>query len=216
MAKVTTTLESIEKLLQDKNQTIEESLQFLQEKRDQEVKFLKMFEAQEDTADKQANIARCKSEIAKLDEYIEKLKKRLETQENKQKLIDYKRSQQERRIKEAEVLEYFIIEVKKGIEYWQGKRSYLSLFKALRSHEVMASFILDAVNEYNDDLDYEGLYIKAVNLVKREYEEDIREEKEAESYKQKRRSERTKNALFYTGTLLAIDRWLTRRERRRY
>ena len=175
-----------------------------------------MFEAQEDTADKQANIARCKSEIAKLDEYIEKLKKRLETQENKQKLIDYKRSQQERRIKEAEVLEYFIIEVKKGIEYWQGKRSYLSLFKALRSHEVMASFILDAVNEYNDDLDYEGLYIKAVNLVKREYEEDIREEKEAESYKQKRRSERTKNALFYTGTLLAIDRWLTRRERRRY
>ena len=216
MAKVTTTLESIEKLLQDKNQTIEESLQFLQEKRDQEVKFLKMFEAQEDTADKQANIARCKSEIAKLDEYIEKLKKRLETQENKQKLIDYKRSQQERRIKEAEVLEYFINEVKKGIDYWQGKRSYLSLFKALRSHEVMASFILDAVNEYNDDLDYEGLYIKAVNLVKREYEEDIREEKEAESYKQKRRSERTKNALFYTGTLLAIDRWLTRRERRRY
>lgn len=216
MAKVTTTLESIEKLLQDKNQTIEESLQFLQEKRDQELKFLRAFEAQEDTADRQANIERCRGEIAKLDDYIERLKKRLETQESKQKLIDYKRSQQEKKQKEAEVLEYFIIEVKKGIDYWQGKRSISSLFKALRSHEVMASFIIDAVNEYTDDLDYEGLYIKAVNLVKREYEEEIKEEQEAESYKQKRRSERTKSALFYTGTLLAIDRWLTKRERRRY
>ena len=216
MAKVSTTLENIEKLLQDKNQTIEESLQFLQEKRNDEARFLRIFEAEEDTADKQANIARCKNEIKKLDNYIEKLKKRLETQENKQKLIDYKRSQQEKKQKEAEVLEYFIIEVKKGIDYWQGKRSISSLFKALRSHEVMASFIIDAVNSFTDDLDYEGLYIKAVNLVKREYEEEIREEQEAEAYKEKRRSERTKNALFYTGTLLAIDRWLTKKERRRY
>ncbi len=113
---------------------------------------------------------------------------------------------------ENKIFDYFISKIKNGIEYYVNDKkihSFESIFIAFKTKEVIDDFITKSYKEFPPEqyeVDYIGQYLKAVNKVKREYQGEI----ELEKIKRKNKQQKSKNMLFYTGTLLAIDKWLNK------
>lgn len=171
---------------------------------------------QYDEATREAYKRDYEADLRRNDELLKRANAKIDFEADKQFIASYRTEKALDTFEREAIISDLTALIIEDVEKFEKHNDYTTIFNDLARSDNIKLYIaqIQHDNGYYTRNDYTELFYKAYNNVKRMYAQDIKQEREAMRYTQKRRRQRLVNNLFMTTSYLAVNKWANARAKR--
>lgn len=108
---------------------------------------------------------------------------------------------------------YFIEKLSEIIEYYSKVKTYSAIFEALALKNNRDKMLKYASKELHFELDYLSIYFKALNTLKKEYSQELKNEKALAKMQARKHKSKMLNWLYVPTFVTICDKWTNQKIR---